>query len=378
MKLFFSVGDTSGDQHASHLMAELRRLVPDIEMRGFGGDRMVEAGMHCDFNMVHRSVMWLHSIKHIPELRGVLRTAAQIFESDPPDLVVLVDSVGFNLYVAREAKRRGIPVIYYISPQLWAHGGWRVKKLRRFVDKVLVIYPFEVDFYSAHRVPVAYVGHPLFDELTHTSLDAEVVGRLQPPEGKRCVAILPGSRRQEIENLLPILIRAAKGLQTRLGDLEFCIACSGPEHVERIRHIMGQHDVAFPIEVGKASEVISASDLCLTSSGTATLQVAYFAKPMVIVYRVSALFYFFARPFVTTPFIGLANVLAGKEIVPEFVLIRPRFDLITDAAAELLTNPERCEECVRNLADLRDRVAQPGASQNAAREILQFLGGEEG
>lgn len=373
MRIFFSVGETSGDQHAARLIAELRRMEPKTEIRGLGGDRMVEAGMECDFNTVHRSVMFLHSLKRIPELRGVLRRTAAIFEDERPDLVVLVDSVGFNVYVASEANKRGIPVIYYISPQLWAHGSWRVKKIRRLVDKVLVIYPFEVDFYAKHNVPVSYVGHPLFDQLGNESLDEDVLARLRPGEGRRNIAILPGSRRQEIANLLPILLDAARRIRAKVDDVDFHIACSGSERTEQVRRICGQHGADLPIEVGKASEVISTSSLCLTSSGTATLQVAYYLKPMVIVYQVSALFYFFAKPFVTTPFIGLANVLAGKQIVPEFVLIRPRVDLIADAAIEFLTDAERYGACVRDLTDLRDRVALPGASQNAAREILEFV-----
>jgi len=333
---------------------------------------MVEAGMACDFNTVHRSVMFLHSLKRIPELRGVLRKTAAIFEDERPDLVVLIDSVGFNVYVASEAKKRGIPVIYYISPQLWAHGSWRVKKIRSLVDKVLVIYPFEVDFYTQHGVPVSYVGHPLFDQLSAGSLDEEALARLRPAEGRRNVALLPGSRRQEVANLLPILLDAAQRIAGKVEDVDFHIACSGADRVEQIKQICERHGANLRTEVGKASEVIASSYLCLTSSGTATLQVAYHTKPMVIVYQVSALFYFFAKPFVTTPFIGLANVLAGRQIVPEFVLIRPRADLVADAAIEFLTDAARYDTCVRDLTELRDRVAQPGASHNAAQEILGF------
>ncbi len=373
MKVFFSVGETSGDTHAANLIAELLKLAPHAQIRGLGGERMAAAGMQLDHNTVHKAVMFLQSLKRIPELRGIFRETVEILRSDRPDVVVLCDSVGFNLPVAKAAHGLGIPVVYYISPQIWAHGAWRVKKIRRWVDKVLVIYPFEVDFYQRHGVEAAYVGHPLFDELVHKPLDEAAVARCKPAEGKRMVSILPGSRKQEIEHLLPILIGAARAIESEVGDVQFCIACAGPEHEERIRRIMAREGVEYHYEIGLASEVIAASDLSLCTSGTATLQVAYFAKPMVIIYYVNPLFYFFARPFVRTPWIGLANVLAGKEVAPEHILTQPRSDGIAASAIQFLQDPALYAQAVADLEALRGRVAQPGASANAAREIVEFV-----
>ena len=375
MKVFFSVGEASGDQHAANLIRELRRQQPDVRVEGLGGDLMVEAGMKRHANTVDRAVMFLHSLKRIPELRRLFREVRSHFASDPPDVVVLVDSIGFNLYVAHAAKACGLPVVYYISPQLWAHGSWRVKKLRRYVDRMIVIYPFEVDFYTRHGMDAVYVGHPLFDELGRQPLDSEVVARTALPPGKRQVGILPGSRRQEIENLLPILIAASRRIKAEAGQVQFRIALSGHEHMDMVERTMAAAGVEWPYEVGKASEVIAGSDLCLVSSGTATLQTAYFAKPMVIVYRVSPLFYFFAKPFVATPFIGLTNVLAGRQIVPELVLTNDRCDAVAAAAIELLTDHERYDRCVRDLTELREEVAQVGASERAAAAVLDFLAG---
>jgi len=217
-----------------------------------------------------------------------------------------------------------------------------------------------------------YVGHPLFDELSRHTLDAQAAA---PSSGARQVGILPGSRAHEIEHLLPIFIAASRGIEAEARPVEFRIAVSGYEHVAMVQRIMAAAGVEWPYEVGKASEVIAGSDLCLVSSGTATLQTAYFAKPMVIVYRVSPLFYFFAKPFVATPFIGLANVLAGRQIVPEFVLTNNRCGPVASAAIEFLTDQARYDRCVRDLTELRDRVAQPGASERAAKAVLDFLAG---
>jgi lipid-A-disaccharide synthase len=303
---------------------------------------------------------------------GVLRDCHRILDEERPGLVVVIDSIGFNLYVSKAAKQRGIPVLYYISPQLWAHGAWRVKKIKRLVDKVVVIYPFEEAIYQRAGVPVRFVGHPLVDELTEKKLDEGAIAAWKRQGEGPLIALLPGSRRQEIRNHAPIICDAVRRIRAEFPSARFVVACADESGRALATGLLAGR---FPAELiaGKTSEAICASTLCLTCSGTATLDIAFYGKPMVILYRIPPLGRFFSAPFMQTPFIGLPNAYAGREIAPEFLLCRDRGDLIAEAALALLKSPDRMSQATEALAEVRAAMGDPGASRRAAEEALALL-----
>jgi len=372
-RIFISACEASGDLHGSNLARALRELGPSLKLLGLGDAKMAAAGVDVRHQMVHRSVMWLESLKRGREMLGVLRDCRRIFDQERPDLVVVIDSIGLNLYVAKAAKQRGIPVMYYISPQLWAHGAWRVKKIKRLVDKVVVIYPFEEAIYCAAGVPARFVGHPLVDELTQKKLDEGAISAWKGQGDGPLIALLPGSRRQEIRNHAPILCEAVGRILAEFPSTRFVVACADESGRALSEELLAGR---FPAELvaGKTSEAICASTLCLTCSGTATLDIAFYGKPMVIFYRIPPLGRFFSAPFMQTPFIGLPNVYAGREVAPEFLLCRDRGDLVAGAALALLKSPERLSQAAHSLAEVKAAMGGPGASRRAAEEAIALLG----
>lgn len=379
-KIFISAGETSGDLHGSNLIREIHKKNPSIRFHGLGRNRMVEAGMNCIHDMSSRSVMWLHTLKKIPELWYIFKDCTRFFDEENPELVILIDYAGFNFYLAKAAKRRNIPVMYYISPQLWAHGQWRVKKIRKLVDRMVVIYPFEEAFYAGEDIPVKYVGHPLFDELHTLEIDEALVKKMKDGESRTIVSLLPGSRKQEIRRLLPILLESATVIYKNIPSVKFLVSCSNIRNLELINGITKSFTSAnsnrnLPIEIvtGKISEVIKASSLCISGSGTVVLEIANYHVPMVICYRVSPFSYFIARPFMTTPYISLVNAIAQKTVVPEKLMYRDDYKWLASRASELLLDEEKRAMCIAGLKEITSLIGTPGASAKAADEALSMI-----
>jgi lipid-A-disaccharide synthase len=384
-KIFISAGEASGDLHGANLIKEILRLAPEAEIHGLGSQRMVEAGLRCLYAMDNHSVMWAETLTRIPTLWGVYKDCVNFFQSHRPQVVVLIDYAGFNLYLAQAARSLDIPVVYYICPQLWAHGAWRAKKLKRLVSKVLVVYPFEEAFYTREGIPVRYVGHPLFDELAKRELDAELMSRLglggksaSGPEpsmvqGGGLVSILPGSRFQELRKILPIFLKAAGLIREKLPLSRFLISCGHIDHLPLIHTLVKRHGMEAEIIMGSLGEVIEASDLCIATSGTVTLEVAYHRKPMIVGYKVTPFAYFVARPYMDTPYLCLVNAMAERFLVPERFMYRDDHPWIAQQALELLTREEKREEVVEGLSQIMKDFALPGASARAAREIMEII-----
>jgi lipid-A-disaccharide synthase len=379
-KIFISAGETSGDIHGSSLIREVHKKNPSIKFHGLGRNRMVEAGLNCIHDMSSRSVMWLHTLKKIPGLWNVFKNCTRFFDEDKPELVILLDYAGFNFYLAKAAKRRNIPVMYYISPQLWAHGPWRVKKIRKLVDRMVVIYPFEEAFYASKGVSVKYVGHPLFDELHTREIDEILVGRLKDGEDKAIVSLLPGSRKQEIRRLLPVLLKTATAIQEKIPSAKFLLSCSNIRNLNLIDGITkgftsanGNRNLSIEIVTEKISEVIKASSLCIASSGTVVLEIANYHVPMVICYRISPMSYFAAQPFMTTPYICLVNAIAQKTVVPEKLMYRDDYKWLASRATDLILNEEKRQTCIAGLKEITSLIGAPGASAKAADEALSMI-----
>ena len=379
-KIFISAGETSGDIHGSNLIREIHKKNPSITFHGLGRNRMVQAGMHCIHDMSSRSVMWLHTLKKIPELWNIFKDCTRFFDEERPELVILIDYAGFNFYLAKSAKRRNIPVMYYISPQLWAHGPWRVKKIRKLVDRMVVIYPFEETFYAKEGVSVKYVGHPLFDELNTRKIDEVLIEKMKDGENRTIVSLLPGSRKQEIRRLLPVLLKTATVIHKNIPSVKFLVSCSNARNLELVDGITksfasanSNKNLSIEIVTGKISEVIKASSLCISSSGTVVLEIANYHVPMVICYRVSPFSYFVARPFMNTPYISLVNAIAERIVVPEKLMYRDDYKWLASRSTELLLNEEKRQACIAGLKEITSLIGTPGASAKAADEALSMI-----
>jgi len=379
-KIFISAGETSGDLHGSNLIREIHKKNLSVKFYGLGRNRMVEAGMNCIHDMSSRSVMWLHTLKKIPELWNIFKDCTRFFDEERPELVILIDYAGFNFYLAKSAKRRNIPVMYYISPQLWAHGSWRVKKIRKLVDRMVVIYPFEETFYAKEGVSVKYVGHPLFDELHMREIDEAFVEKMKDGENRTIVSLLPGSRKQEIRRLLPVLLKTAAIIHKNIPSVKFLVSCSNARNLELVDGITksfasanSNKNLSIEIVTGKISEVIKASSLCISSSGTVVLEIANYHVPMVICYRVSPFSYFVARPFMNTPYISLVNAIAERIVVPEKLMYRDDYKWLASRSTELLLNEEKRQACIAGLKEITSLIGTPGASAKAADEALSMI-----
>ena len=372
-KIFISAGESSGDIHGAHLMRCLLEKDSNITFYGLGRENMLKAGLHGLHDMTHKSLMWLHALTELSTFMKMKKDCIHFLSRERPCAVILIDYCGFNFHIARAAKKLGIPVIYYISPQLWAHGPWRVRKMKKLVDRLLVIYPFEKSFYDNAGIPVTYVGHPLFDEIHKEGVDEGLVTELKKQLGETIVSFLPGSRRQEIVRLLPLFLQSAVQIHQTIPSAQFLISCSNEQHFDLIRVITKEFKVPCKIVVGSIHEVIKASSLCIAGAGTITLQIACYLKPMIIAYKISPFAYFIAKPFLITPFIGLVNKLAGKMVVPERLMCRGNHAWLVNQAIQLLNNTQTRQACIRELSLLMDRIAKPGASEHAADEILTLL-----
>jgi lipid-A-disaccharide synthase len=371
--IFISAGEVSSDMHGANLIGAVRERAPETRFIGLGRRRMAEAGLEALQDMTRHSVMFFDAFTAIPRLFRLLGRCRDALRRERPDAVVLIDYVGFNLFLAKAAHELGIPVVYYVAPQLWAHGEYRVVKLRKWIDRVLVIYPFEEPFYRERDIPVTYVGHPLFDHLAKNPSRAEVIDRVRAEYGPAPVAVMPGSRVTEVRRHAPVLARALRRIHRRFPEVRFVApdAGDGPAAVLSRRSGLEVHPVDATVP-----ELAAASALCLVKSGTTTLEVAAAGCPMVVFYRVSPLAGFISRGLRSCPYISLVNALAGRGLVPERLMVRDDARWLADRAAELL-DPVRAGRTCAQLAHVMLPYARPGASVRAADAVLaQALGDE--
>jgi lipid-A-disaccharide synthase len=321
--LFFSVGEPSGDLHAAKLITQLQKIHPNATFRGFGGSHMLNANCQIDYELTNLAVVGFAAV--LPKLREFIRVASQasdIFAKDRPDAVILVDFPGFNWHIAERAKQHRIPVIYYLPPQLWAWGSWRIAKMRRLVDHVICNLPFEPEWYRQRHMSVDYVGHPFFDEVHQRQLDSRFLNHWRSTTGVQ-VAVLPGSRSREIKKIWPMQLEAIRQLAQRHPTARFLVAALKDQHCLWCRQHMSPADRDLNIEffVGKTSEIIEIADCALTKSGSVSMEMMARGTPSVVVYHVSRTFYAIARTVTRLKSFTLPNMLAGETIMPEFLAV---------------------------------------------------------
>ncbi len=381
MRIFISAGEPSGDLHAANLIHALRERAPAAEFVGYGGPRMTEAGATLLYPLVNLAVMWFLSVflNIITFIRLVVR-ADRYFRDERPDAVVLVDYPGLHWWIAKRAKARGVPVFYFVPPQLWAWAGWRVKKVRENVDLVLCSLPFEPAWYHDRDVPQAvYVGHPYFDELQDRELD-EAFLKAQKTDDRPVLAILPGSRTLELKRNLPILASAAAQLAEARPDVRFVVACLHDRHKALAEEVVGETLAAsgrpepkLEILAGRTPELIRLADVAWSVSGSVSLELMMEALPTVIVYKIRPFDLWVARWFIKSKYITLVNLLADAELMPEYLT---SVDVSADLARwarTWLDDPLARARATADLAALRHTAARPGAAGRAADQILCWL-----
>ena len=369
-ELLVVAGEASGDLHGARLLTELRDLVPNLRAFGLGGNELRDAGLDLIARSSEISVVGItEAMRILPRARDIYHRLLAEVDRRGARAAVLIDFPDFNLRLARALKARGVKVIYYISPQIWAWRRGRVKTIARLVDRMLVILPFEVDFYRQHGVEAIHVGHPLVDEVPN--LPQRWESQKSPGEPFQ-VALLPGSRTSEIESNLPVMLDAAQSL----GEMESIrlrlVRAATVTNAELREQLEGRE-----LEVEIVSEdrfgVLADSHLAICASGTATLEVGLLGTPMIVVYRVRPWTYFLGRLLVRLPHIALVNLVLGQSVVPELIQHEATRDRIARLGSEILQDRDRIREMRSHLGDLRDRLGHAGASRRAAVQVMEEL-----
>lgn len=386
-------GEPSGDLHGSSLIEGLKRLVPGIRLKGMGGERMLAAGLDGFDSTPIAVVGIIEVIEKFPLIRKAYNSLKGLLASEDFDCVILIDYPDFNLRFASEAKKRGVPVIYYISPQVWAWRSGRIKLIARLVDKMIVVFPFEEPLYRGLGVDCEYVGHPLVDrtDIAFTSKEARSV--LGVPAEMTTVALLAGSRSAEVKRLLRPMVEAVGIVAARLArPLKVLIPAAPGIEDSLIQGILGESAIDNPIDGetdetnaggnagidisiirGRTYEALRAADAALTASGTATLETALIGTPMVIAYKVSLFSYLVARLMIRLDSIGLPNIVSAREVVPELIQFKATARAMAEELYSILTDTRRRTKIVEDLAKISDILGGPGASERAAEAVAKFL-----
>lgn len=374
-KIMIVAGEASGDLHGSFLVREMLAINPSLHFFGIGGNKMKEAGVKllahaADIGVVGATEV----IAKIGTFIQVIRKVSKSMDQFKPDLVILIDFPDFNLnIVARAAKKRNIKVFYYISPQVWAWRQGRIEQIKKLVDKMAVILPFEVDVYARRGYAVDYVGHPLMDTVKSALPKNEARKMFGLDEDKITVGLLPGSRESEISRMLPEILRAAKMILQKKPDVQYVLPLADTLKESTIRSLIDAFGVPVKIVSGRTYDVIGCCDLAIVTSGTATLETGLLGVPMIIIYKLSLLSAIIGRLFIRVSHIGLVNIIAGKTVVPELIQLDANAARISTEALTILTDPKRRKEIITNLAALRSRMGEPGAARRAAQIACDMI-----
>lgn len=367
-RILMIAGEASGDLHGAGVIREIRRREPTAEIYGIGGDKMIHEGLRPIYHIRELGFMgFVEVIRHLPLIRAVMFTLEQILKLKRPDVVVLIDYPGFNLRFARIAKKHGLKVVYYVSPQVWAWHRSRVKQMRKLVDKMLVLFPFEVDLYRSEGIDVEFVGHPLLESAVSQMEEKDFRRRYELDPEKPILAILPGSRRQELEHILPEMLSAGKALAKEF-DMQLAVGVAPTLEEKYIRTLYATEGV--PLVKGATYELMDHASFALVTSGTATLETALFGTPMFVVYRTSWLTYLIGRVLVRVKNIGLVNIVAGRTVVPEFIQHRATARTLIRHGRTLLTDTARLAGMRADLGYVRAQLGSPGAASRVAERVL--------
>lgn len=369
-RVLIVAGEDSGDLHGASLVAEMKRMDPDLNFVGIGGDKMASEGVEIGCHVRDLAVVGIVEVFSIlPRLIHAYRWLMRQLRSAPPRVVVLIDYAEFNLFFAGRVRKLGIPVVFYISPQVWAWREGRVKRIARNVEEMVVILPFEKDFYEMHGVKASFVGHPLVDRLVNK------IARIEKKDTSPFViGWMPGSRHSEVERLLPIMAKAAALLRERMSqEVSYLIPVASGIPAHKVEEAFLR--VGVPVEICQEGSLgaMGRCDLIVMASGTATLEAALLTVPAVIVYKVSFISYLFGRLLIRVPWIGLANIVAGKEIYPELIQYEVTPEKIAETCHRLIQEPGRLQRVRDELRNIREKLGAPGASKRTAEVIYRYV-----
>lgn len=375
MRLMLVAGEASGDMRAGELSLFLKELSPGTELVGAGGRSMRAAGVELLYDLTELALIGFSDVfRKLGSLRHCFSLLTRELRSGRVDGLVLVDFPDFNLRLARRAKAAGVPVVYYISPQVWAWRPGRIKKIAALVDRMLVIFSFETELYEQEKVKVDFVGHPLLDRVKAKMTREEAAARFSLSPDKPVVALLPGSRQREVRTHLPIMLEAAAAMRTEVPELQFVLPCASPElREEAVGILSGGRDPEVRLVENATYEALNLADLAIAASGTTTLEAACLGTPLVVIYRLSFFNWLLAKPLVRLENIALVNVVAGERIVPELLQFEARPDLISQEALRLLREEGEREVMVSKMSEVRKKLGSPGASKRAARLVLEEM-----
>jgi len=373
-KLMIIAGEASGDLHAANLIKSLKSINPHIEIFGMGGKKMQAESAEIIYDITDIAIVgFFEVLKHIFTFKKIFEKLSKLLETRKPDAVILVDYPGFNLRFAKIAKEKNIPVIYYISPQIWAWGENRVHEIKKYVDKMIVIFGFEENIYKEAGIKVSFVGHPFLDIVKPGWKKEETIKTAHLKHDSIKIALMPGSRKKEIEKHLPSMLRACEIIKNNIPNSEFIISKIKELDQSLYNKIIHKSIIKPHSLDNRPYEIMDIADLVIVSSGSATLEVAIMEKPMVIVYKTSFLTWLLARNLIKIPDIGLVNIIARERIIPELTQFEVTPKNIAKTSLEILNNHKRIHEIKENLRKVKSKLGETGASSRAAHIIHKYI-----
>ena len=366
-KCMIVAGEASGDLHGSYLMRSMKEIVPSISFYGIGGEKMAQEGMQLLAHTSDLAVMGLVEVfSRLRLILGVMNKLTRSFDTALPDLLILIDYPGFNLSLAKAAKKKGIKIFYYISPKIWAWRKGRIKTIKAVVDRMALILPFEEQLYRDAGIAATFVGHPLLDEIDLKEKADELRNEFKLDQHRTNVALLPGSREKEVRSLLPEMLKAAEVLTERFPSTQFILPVAQTVKPEWVRRIINQYSVPVHLVNERAIDVLSLSDVVVVASGTAALETALLIKPMVIVYKVSPLTYLVGKRVVRVRHVGLPNIIAGRTIVPELIQNDFTAGRVAEEVTRILSDRQVRNNMIKDLSAIKESLGEAGASYRAA------------
>jgi lipid-A-disaccharide synthase len=368
-RIMIIAGEASGDMHGAKLAQSIKKMDHQTFLFGVGGSAMNAEGVHLIIDSGTLSVVGITEVfSKLPTIYRAMATVKKALRRLNPALIVLIDFPDFNFHVAKFAKKLKIPILYYISPQLWAWRQGRVKTIKRLVDHMAVILPFEASFYRKHHVPVTFVGHPLLDRISPVDPPPLSCDFFDTP----VIGLLPGSREKEVSTLLPVMLEASKWIKHNRPSTKFIVSCSDSINTDWMMEIVKQHTAGLEIEVikGAVAQVIKKSQLLVAASGTVTLEAALHGVPMVIVYKVSPLSYWLGKRLINVKHIGIVNLIVQKRLLPELIQHDASPQVIAETMLRMINDVKRYKQIRTELLHVKKRLGGAGASDRVARIAL--------
>ena len=367
-------GEASADLHGSNLVRAIKRLDPTIDFYGIGGKQMEEAGARILIPASDMAVVGLTEVfSKLPRIARARRTLKNLIKNNPPDLLIPIDYPGFNIHLAGQAKRYNVPVLYYISPQVWAWRTGRVKKIAKRVDRMAVILPFEEHFYRERGVDVDYVGHPLLDSIPQDLDKDEITRKMDLENAYPVLGLLPGSRNEEIKNHLPVMIKAVEILSSQYPRLRGLLPIAPTISTEQVQSFLKESSAEISLSQDSIYRTLTACDLALVASGTATVETAILGVPMILVYRASAITFWVGKRVIKVPFLGLVNLVAGEQVIPELIQKDLTPERLAREALGILEGGQKRENMIGKLGMVKERLGRGGASERTAKIAIEML-----